>query len=70
MAEANNDDNHAYAITEELLGMPDASAPKYTGTAPPPVAYLVKACAYGEIGGCDAGLTAHAVAPSASHAGQ
>jgi len=70
MAESNNDGNHSYAITEEFLGMPDTRAPQYPGTAPPLVAYLVKGGAYGEIGGCDAGLTAHAVAPGASHAGQ
>lgn len=61
--------NYAYAIAEEFVGIPDTSAPGYMGTAQPPVVDLVKEGAYGEIGGCDAALSAHADALSAAHAG-
>lgn len=41
----------SYAITEEFVGMPDASAPQYIGTATPPMTYVIEVGAYGEMAG-------------------
>lgn len=51
MVDASHAGKFAYAITEEFLGIPDASATNYMGTATPPMPYLIQDGAYGEMAG-------------------